>query len=116
MMTIGEVAEWILRNRRGKAFEGYSLSSIIRQLSYCADNNTMLCVTEGNQIVGVVCCEKHVDKKIMFIQDILTTKSGIVKRMAEFFRDNYPQYEFTGINRHGRKRKFTSINKVVERL
>lgn len=116
MITIGELAEWIMKNRRDKAFYDYSLERIINELTRCAEELSMLCVTENGEITGVICCEKDPVNKVFFVHDVLTTKPGIIKKMAAFFRDNYPQYTYTGINRHGRKRKFNNINKVANRL
>ncbi len=115
MTTIGQVAEWIIANRKQAAFNGYSFEKIVSQLGQCIDDNSMLCVTDESGIVGVICC-RNISEKTMFVEDILTTKPGIVKQMLEFFVTHYPGYRLTGKTRTGRHRIFVDAIKLKNKI
>lgn len=116
MITLGQIAEWILKNRRKTAFINYTLETVLDELNRCSNDLTMLCITEGDTIVGVVTCKRLHELKVMFIYNILTTKSGIVKQMVKWFKDNYPEYTLQGHRGGVRLRKFNNIKKLLDRL
>src|SRR5215475_8790165 len=103
MISIGQLAEWILKNRKGKAFRGYSFEKITNELMECADASSMLCVTDNNDIVGVICCKRDIHKRILYVYDILTIRKGIVKRMLEFAAREYPGFTIEGNTKKGHK-------------
>lgn len=117
-ITYEEIADWIIENRKSKAFSGYSKDDIIGQIDFCVKHNSMLVIRspETEEIVGVCCAELHHEEKELFIQDILTTKPHIVKQMMIYVLDNYPNYRITGVNRSGRNRCFTQSHKLFNRL
>ena len=115
MISIGNIADWILRNRKNKTFKNQTFEQICHLLTYCANNLTMLCITEDNSIVGVVCCKKNIDTKVMFVYEILALKSGIIKQMLQWFRLNYPQYTLEA-KRHGRFVKYINVNKLINKI
>lgn len=116
MISIGQLADWIIANRKDAAFKGYTKDKIIQELVECCDNNSMLCITGPEGILGVICCRKDVNKQVMFVYDILTTKKGIVKRMLDYFVKTYPNYTIVGHTRTGRPRSFTNAEKLKNRM
>jgi hypothetical protein len=110
-MMLGEIAQWILKNRKGNAFRGYSLNNIMGQLRYCVDHFSMLCVTnEHNDIVGVVCAKINREDKTCFIDDILTTDQEAIKVMLHVFHENFPGYRLEGFRKNKQKR-FNKLEK-----
>ena len=114
MKTVLDLADWIIKHRRGKAFEGYSIWRILGQLDTCIKNESMLCVTEGANIVGVVCFEKRINT--IYVEDVLTTKPGILKKMLQVMLVKFPNYDLQGIRKGKRQLHITNINKLYRRL
>jgi len=115
-MTLGKIAEWIIKNRKGKSFEGYSFDKICQQLSDCAEKGTMLCVfDEDAYIAGVVCCEKR-EPNILYVFDILSIKEGTIKQMMKYFMNRFPGWTIQGKHRTGRLRHFKNPRKLTNRL
>ena len=113
MTTIGETVEWIIKNRRGRAFRGYSPFKILSCISECVDKETMVCISDPSGIVGVCCGE--IRDNTLYIHDILTIRSGIVKQMLSHFLKRFPGYTLEGMV-GDRKRKFTNPQKLFRRL
>lgn len=116
MITIQQLAEWITLHRRGMAFKGYTFEHIINQLCDCAKEQSMRCVTEKGEIVGVCCGAFNHKSKTLYVYDILTTKQGVVKRMMNDFISLWPGYTIQGRHRSGRERNFTNPIKLTHRL
>ena len=117
MITIGQLADWIITNRRDKAFKDYSKEKIIDELNTCANSLSMLYVTnESDEITGVVCCKNDSIARVLYVYDILATKPGVIKHMLQYFLNNFPQYKLEGINRNGRKRTFNNPIKLYKRI
>lgn len=117
MMDIMALAEWIVRHRTGRAFKDYSMTRICEELVECANNDTMLCVTDVNGfVVGVVCGSKNPDNKEFFVYDILTTEPWVIKEMVKYFRNKLPGYSLRGIKKCDIQRHFNDINKLIAKL
>ena len=116
MITVGELTDWILKNRSGTAFKGLTKEQIVNELTLCIDNKSLVCVSGKEGIYGVLCFERNGEDKTLYVYNILTVRRGIVKHMAKFVRDNFPGFIVTGHNRHERFRNFKDINKLTRRL
>jgi len=111
-----DVADWIIKNRKGYAFKDYSLNQIMGELKYCAERMSMLCVTEDENVAGVVTGRLDKDKRVYFVFNILATRSKVVKQMMKFFNENYPQYSIKGIKHGNQQRLFTDTIKLEQKL
>jgi len=112
--TLGDIANWIIANRKGKAFP-YSYDTIIHQLVEAERTDAILCVIDGDTILGVV-CGRWLPGRIYYVDDILTIKSKVVKHMMNYFLEHYPDFTIQGLHRSKRARNFTNIKKLTERL
>jgi hypothetical protein len=116
-MTLGYIAEWILKNRRKTAFINYTLATVLDELTRCSSENTMVCATdEEGQIVGVATGKINAEGDKLYIYNILTTKPGTVKKMLQWFKQNYPCHTIDGHARGVRYRKFNNLDKLVSRI
>ena len=117
MIRVSDLVEWILKNRKGTAFRGYSEEKIICEVVEGLENETMsYSLDASGQITGVVCGTKDASKKVFYCHDILVTKKGIVKDMMRVFMSLYPDYTIEGINKNGRFRQFKNPEKLTKRL
>lgn len=115
--TIREIVDWIVQNRKGKAFENYSEHQIATELLNCSERNTMLLsIDKCGNIVGVVTAQAMTDKKIMFVWNILTIRKGICKEMLLEFFKIWPNYTLEGIKKHNKLRKFPDNNRLLAKL
>lgn len=115
MITIGQLAEWILENRRNTAFN-YSVPMIVDELCDCADNDSMLTIVDNGEIVGIVCWRINHTDRILFVMDILTTTKEAIKEMMLVFKKRFDGYKIQGHNRNGRFRNFKNTNKLINRI
>jgi len=103
--TIQEAIDFILKNRKGNAFKGYSEDTIAQLLSETADTSTILTASNDNEeIVGVVCAIPYPRFKKLYIHDILTTEKWVLPEFVSYFLTN-----FSGWSLEAQRR-----NKIVE--
>jgi hypothetical protein len=117
MITLGQITEWILKNRRKTAFINYTAETIMDELVRCVNDRTMVLITEpDNSIVGVATGVVNSEISKLYVYNILTTKPKAVKQMVVWFKTNYPNLTLTGKARGVRPRKFNNTNKLLARL
>ena len=116
MITLGEIAEWILKNRRKTAFINYTIETILDELVRCSNDRTMLCVFEDDTIVGVVTAKVNSECNTMYVYNILTTKTGVIRKMLEWFRENYPNHMLEARRRGTTHKKYTNVDKLINKL
>jgi len=115
MINVLQLTQWILTNRRGNAFKGYDTRKILEELCKCTDEESILCVTQGQEIVGIVCAKRDDIKRTLYVWDILTKGRGVIKQMVKYFMEKFPGYTLQG-KAHGRARQFTDIEKLFRRI
>jgi hypothetical protein len=116
MITLGEIAEWILVHRSNKVFKNYTRDEIVSRLVECVKNATMYCVTEvDGSIVGVACARKDDNERTMFVYDVLATKKGVAKNMLLWLRTNYPGYTLCG-DRYGKFTVYSNLDRLINRI
>lgn len=115
-ITIAKAAEWILQNRRGKAFRDYTFGQIVTEITNAIEQRvfTYSLDKEGN-LQGIVCGKRDDSKKEVHICSILTLRSGIVKDFMAQFLLCYPQYSIGGLVGK-RQRLFKDPIKLHNRL
>lgn len=112
-----ELAEWILKNRKGPAFKDYTMATLCKEIVNCAEARTMMIVKDENdKIAGVYFGEFNHPAKSFFIYDILATNTWVLKEMLLDFQKKYPDYSICGVKKHGIKRHFDNAQQILERL
>lgn len=103
-MTGIDLYKFILRNRRGKAFADWSRHDILRRVSIAVNTKECLVYEEGGQILGMAMGTRllHGDKVGMHVDQILTTRPGIVGIFFREFLRRFPECEMITGKRHGR--------------
>ncbi|HXB11900.1 MAG TPA: hypothetical protein VNZ45_07945, partial [Bacteroidia bacterium] len=76
---IKRLVDWILDNRRGRAFKGYPANKIVNEVRAAIKQDVIAISTCNNMFSGVALGERNDDKKVIIIHDVLTTKPGVVK-------------------------------------
>lgn len=112
---VDELLEYILANRKGKAFP-YQPDIIRTILCNCIIFNTLAyAVNDNGKVIGVVCCRKNEAKKKLFVDDILTTEPSALPVFIRIFTQTYPDYEIEGTTATGKFRTYNT-SKLVRRL
>lgn len=116
-MSMEQIIEWIMKNRTGAAFKDYSKEKIEMELYeamfFCVFRAAF---DEQGNMIGVVCGSRDINKKQIFIHDILVTKPDVVKLFIKSCNDSYPDYELHGIKENGKQRVFKTPMQLLERL
>lgn len=93
LVTLGELVNFVLANRRGKAFAGYPEELIASSILDAANERTLYySKSDDGAVNGIVVATKVEESKLMFIHDILTTESGVLGRFVAKFRKEFPSY------------------------
>ena len=108
MITIEQIADWIIQHRKQTAFVNYSKEHIIRTLCERAFEQSILCIVDGDTIFGIVVFDIRPKEKVIYVYDILTTQKGVVKQMMKTCIQKFPGYKIQGRHRSGRERNFDS--------
>lgn len=93
-LTLGNVVDWILANRRGAAFKGWTYEEVAREVYYHSRNSTMLVLIDETKgcIVGYISyivasdnCFNH----YAYIQNMLSTTTGAIHKFLRAGRERY---------------------------
>lgn len=114
MILVTDLVSFVLRNRKGKVFKDWEpwqidvvISQAISRNSICVD----ICDVSGI-IFGIVIGTPDVSKKVMHIDQILTTHDSTMRKFGQWFRENYPEFTITAI----RRGKFVDYGKNTIKL
>lgn len=101
--TIADLVDYVMKNRKGKAFVGWSADEIAGSLVVSAEEVALVySVDEGGRVNGIAHGVKFSDEKVMFVANMLATAPGILKRFVEWFHKLYPEYKLEA-TRRGRR-------------
>jgi len=109
-VTVGQMVEWIVKHRRGKAFN-YDVELIQRELCHAISNGVFAYHEVEGEIQGVVCGRAELRTRTVHIYDILTTKPGVLKKLMERFLLVWPDYKLDA-QRHGRLKTYNNPTKL----
>lgn len=117
MITLGDIAAWIILNRSRTSFKDLTYQELIGTLSERAEDERLLTILgEADNILGIVCFIPDYSKKELYITDILTKEKGVVRRMMEVCCEKFPNFTLKGKHRSNRIRHFKDIKKLTRRL
>ena len=89
-VTIPDLIQFVLRNRRGKAFKGWTPQQIGWRIERALNNGGLaMAVNDKGAIVGLCCATPDHEKKVLHVDEILTTwpqaLSGIIQKYKQWF-------------------------------
>lgn len=103
MTTIEGLVNYVIANRRGKAFDGWTPIQLAQSFCEAVDENLLLYSEENGCINGVVHCIRFGDT--IHVVNMLTTKAGVMKQFVRRFRELYPRLHLSG-ERHGKLKSY----------
>ena len=113
--TLADVVEYIMANRRGKAFQHWTRSDITLALNDSLDDGAFLYSVDGKGNINGVCHgRKFVRNNVLFVFNILTTGRGVLNNFIERFKEMFPGYRLEG-KRHD-KIKIYNTDRFVSKL
>lgn len=99
-LTIENLADWIIANRRKKAFKDWSKKSLMAVFYVKLQRHEAAYTTdeEGN-LTGVVVIDTAPDYKRVHVGNILTTSKKAFKQFIKLFQSWYPGWDIQGYRR-----------------
>ena len=113
-VTVGQLVDWIIEHRRGKAFLNYDKELIQREICDAIKNGVFAYKEIHGEIYGVVCGVKDVNSRMVHIYDILCVKAGVLNNFMDLFISKYPGWILTGMRRD--KFMIYDTNKLSKKL
>ena len=100
--TIDMIVDWIIANRKGRAFSGYSRQVNEDEVIVSMCGGTFAYHAEDGKLYGVVCATKDENTKTLWVHDILTTRKDVFQKFVERFLLVFPDYQLSGETYTGR--------------
>jgi hypothetical protein len=95
--SAGELADWILENRKGNAFKGDTWENLVAGLSEDSKHNNMVYVlNDSGNIIGIMTYMADRVYRILFVKNILITKHSALSILAEHVRENFEGFDIAG--------------------
>jgi len=114
-MTIYQLVDYVMLNRTGKVFDGYSPINIADTFVEAAQDNLLLYAADGDTITGV--CHAKRFGRIIHVCNILTTKKGVLRQFIKRFTELHPGFELRA-ERNGRLKNYNTqrlISKILRK-
>ena len=104
-LTAGDLIKYVLNNRKGNAFRGYSEETIAHGIILALISNTLLyAINDKGEICGVAV--GRIVNKTMQVNDILTTERWVFRSFVQRYKQLWPSLPITGY----RGGKYTEYN------
>lgn len=115
-ISIKELTDWILVNRRGEAFKGYAPNKISNEIKSSIASNVFAFNYDKHEcITGIVCGEKLEDGHYIIIHDILTIEKGTMKKFMQFYLSLYPDWPIIA-KRNGKLTTYYNPTKLERKM
>lgn len=108
------LVEFVLANRRRKAFVGWGPVDIAEALVQAGQERTLLYATDGNEITGVVHGNIYRQSKTIYVCNVLTTRKGVLQSFIKRFAVLWPGYKLEA-RRHDRIKHYDTP-RLVQKL
>lgn len=113
--TIGSLAEWVMKHRKGNAFKDDTLDNIVSGLQDdIANNNLTYVLDDTGEPIGLMTFLPDSSNKLLFVKNILVTKHTALKIFAQHFLQNFDGWCITG-NRND-EQLFYSAHRLINLL
>lgn len=112
-LMLGDLVEFILLNRRGKAFVKWTRQEITMALLEALESGTLLySISPRGYINGVVHGSKH-DGHTLHIHNILTIEDGVFRTFVKRFNELYPGWKLEA-RRHDRIKEYNTPRLITK--
>lgn len=113
--TIGELAEWIVANRKGSAFVGDTLQNIIAGLQEDVPRgNVLFVLDEDCKFIGVATFIVDRTNFIFFVKNLLVTRYAALPIFAQHFLEHFNGYAIAA-NRNNEEIMYDT-NRLISHL
>lgn len=103
MITLGKLVEFVLKHRKGRAFNGYNTTTIAQEILDGMKSNTLrYAINEREEIVGIVCAAANPVNKTLYVHDILTTESWVLSKFVNDFQQTFAGWSIHSTRRCGK--------------
>lgn len=102
------LTHYVMKNRKHKAFQGWTALEILNTLRDAAFNKAMVYFENKEGLIVGVChgIPDHT-KKIFHVSNILTTEVGVIKQFIIAFQLLFPGYTLSG-TRYGKLKSYNT--------
>lgn len=95
--TVGTLAEWVIKNRRGDAFKDDTLDNVIAGLQDDITNNELTYVlNDSGEPIGLMTFTQNPEEKTLFVKNILITKHTALVIFAQHFLQHFNGWDISG--------------------
>lgn len=121
-MKVADLVNWCLeRQKEGKIFDKWTPDGLAAEINKRMNTRELVVHIEQNTILGAVIFHLNFNDKEVFIDNIVTCRDNVIWPMFVRILELWPEvdmhdWNFTGIHRSGRKRKFIVNKKLFERF
>lgn len=99
MITIKEIVEYVMENRKGNAFKNWTETEVCQGIKESVDDGSFKCCVNKhtNKIVGVAQCRVNHQDREFHVANLLTTEPGAISTLYVMFLSSFPGYQMTGV-------------------
>lgn len=94
MVTLGQLVQYVLDNRKGNAFKDYDELTIALLIQRAASAGTMLYSCDSFDAPNGIVVATKMERR-MHINDILTTDSSVMHVFVSTFKQRWPECQLT---------------------
>lgn len=107
-LQVKDLVDFVIKNRRGKAFEGREIEDIIHEIRQALHQSCISwCVDKENKIVGLALGTIIPEQNVFYVTNILTTRPKVMAILLDKFQQLYPGYRLEA-RRHGKIKRYNT--------
>lgn len=108
MITVGQLLDFVMENRKGKVFKGYTRGQVAAALTEGIEDGTLFyCATLDEKITGMILAFKIHEPKVLFVTENLAMKMSNLKEFARKAKIKFPGWSIEAM-RHDKHRKYNT--------
>ena len=98
MITFNQCIDYVVKNRKGNAFRGFTPEQIYATIQASAQSGAFAYVVDEatEELLGVVIGKPYLEERILHISQILTTHPRAIRELVAEFRARFPGWQLTG--------------------
>lgn len=91
VFSIGDMVQFVLKNRGSKCFIGHSEAQVCGQLYTCMENGTLLYTINDNaELNGIIIAEIRESEGVLFVAEALTEGLHCIREIVKTARKRWP--------------------------
>lgn len=116
MITYEQIADWVLANRSGNAFLGYSKPEIVAELMDRIDYDLVWYHATDNQINGIVIADEIAVNgyPVIFVRNAIAKQPDVIRDFLERYQKTYT--DFALCYEHRGKKRCVNVKRWLSRL